>query len=150
MVILTGCGGPTTEHKGLPGNQPPSVKIEIDGQEYDTILGTYCWGPNGDGYHECADTAGPVGLLADETPIQVTPNEEVTIMMDYTPLPDKIELAKTTEQEEIDNVELIDNQFNVPAEKGIYYYDYAVWWMDEDDHQVSLGDAFYAFVIEVK
>ena len=42
-----------------------------------------------------------------------------------------------------------DNQFTAPTQKGINYYSYGAWWMDEKEENLSHGDAFYAFVLEV-
>ena len=42
-----------------------------------------------------------------------------------------------------------DNHFTAPTQKGVYYYSYGVWWMDGKEENLSHGDAFYAFVLEV-
>lgn len=47
-------------------------------------------------------------------------------------------------------IEVNDQKFTAPDEKGIYYYSYGVWWMDEKEENVSNGDASYVFVLEVK
>jgi len=43
-----------------------------------------------------------------------------------------------------------ENSYIAPIRKGTYYYSYGVWWMDDKEENVSHGDAFYAFVLEVK
>ena len=45
---------------------------------------------------------------------------------------------------------LTNDSFSAPITKGVYYYSYGVWWMDEKEENLSHGDAFYVFVIEVK
>ena len=69
--------------------------------------------------------------------------------MDYTPKPNEIHLSQIKNNEEIE-IEIKDQKFTAPDEKGIYYYSYGVWWTDEKEENVSHGDAFYAFVLEVK
>ena len=149
VILLTGCKSQLVDNERLPGDNPPPVQIEVNGKIYDTTLGAYCWGPDEDGYHECADTGGPEELLSDAEPIKVTPRDEITIIMDYAPLPNKIYLTQIVDGE-TESIRLDNSKFKAPTEKGLYYYEYAVWWMDEDDSQLSLGDAFYAFVIVIE
>jgi hypothetical protein len=151
VIIVSGCNGvliKNTDGSGnLSGNKPPIVNIEMDGVKHETKLGSYCWESNGKA--ECVDTAGPVELLADDEPIQIKSGEQITLTMDYTPKPNEIHLSQIKNNEEIE-IEIKDQKFTAPDEKGIYYYSYGVWWMDEKEENVSLGDAFYAFVLEVK
>lgn len=151
ILILTACNGIFTKNTdgsgNLSGNMPPIVNIEIDGVKHETKLGSYCWESNGKA--ECVDTAGPVELLANDEPIQIKSGEQITLTMDYTPKPNEIHLSQIKNNEEIE-IEIKDQKFTAPDEKGIYYYSYGVWWMDEKEENVSHGDAFYAFVLEVK
>ena len=151
ILILTACNGifiKNTDGSGnLSRNMPPIVNIEIDGVKHETKLGSYCWESNGKA--ECVDTAGPVELLANDEPIQIKSGEQITLTMDYTPKPNEIHLSQIKNNEEIE-IEIKDQKFTAPDEKGIYYYSYGVWWMDEKEENVSHGDAFYAFVLEVK
>lgn len=145
MFLLTACSvsddGESTNH--LSGDKPPSVMVIIDDEKYETVLGSYCWGT------ECVDTAGPVGLLKDKEPIQIEPGAKVRMTMDYTPKPNRIYLSQIKGEDEIE-IELDDNQFIAPSEKGRYFYSYGLWWMDDKDKDVSKADAFYAFSLEVK
>ena len=151
ILILTACNGIFTKNTdgsgNLSGNMPPIVNIEIDGVKHETKLGSYCWESNGKA--ECVDTAGPVELLANDEPIQIKSGEQITLTMDYTPKPNEIHLSQIKNNEEIE-IEIKDQKFTASDEKGIYYYSYGVWWMDEKEENVSHGDAFYAFVLEVK
>ena len=151
VMILSGCNGVFTKNKdesgNSSGNKPPIVNIEIDGEKHETKLGSYCWGSKGKA--ECVDTAGPVGLLGDEEPLQIKSGEQITLTMDYTPKPNEIHLSQIKNNVEME-IEINDQKFTAPDEKGIYYYSYGVWWMDEKKVHVSHGDAFYAFVLEVK
>ncbi|WP_372660974.1 hypothetical protein [Cohnella sp.] len=126
----------------MVGEKPPNVMIEIEDQKYETILGTYCWSTG------CVDTIGPVELLEGETPISVKPGVVIKFVMDYEPKPNQFHVTQINEDKRTE-VELKGNRISAPIQKGIYYYNYGVWWMDEEVENVSHGDAFYNFVIEV-
>ncbi|MCG1028782.1 hypothetical protein J5S49_10790 [Virgibacillus halodenitrificans] len=130
-------------NNGLSGSKPPLVSIKIDNKEYDTKLGTYCWNGN------CVDTVGPVELLKEKAPVQVHAGGQITLNMKYTPKPNETYLSQINNDGETE-IKLKHNQFKAPDEKGIYFYAYSVWWMDEEDENLSHGDAFYAFVIKVQ
>src|SRR5699024_8951688 len=117
-------------------------------ESYETVLSTYCWDVS-KGESECVDTAGPVDLLKDEKPIKIKAGEQIKLNMDYTPKPNKIHLSQIENDEEVE-IEINDNQLTAHDEKGTYFYSYGVWWMDEEDTDLSHGDAFYAFAIEVQ
>lgn len=149
-LILSSCNGSNNKSTGkvLSGEKPPNVIVEIDGETYETILGSYCWDVS-KGVSECIDTAGPVDLLRDKEPIQIKAGEEITFNMDYTPKPNKIHLSQIKSDDEME-IEINENQFTAPEEKGTYFYSYGVWWMDEEEEHLSHGSASYAFSIEVK
>ena len=148
VFILSGCGDTSTKNNSLSGDTPPNVSVEIDSESYETILGSYCWDIS-KGESECVDTAGPVDLLKDEEPIQIKAGEQIKLNMDYKPKPNKMHLSQIENGDEVE-IEINDNQFTAPDEKGTYFYSYGVWWMDEEDKDLSHGDAFYTFVIEVQ
>lgn len=148
VFILSGCGDTSFENNGFSGDTPPNVIVEIDGESYETILGSYCWDISTGG-SECIDTVGAVDLLRDKEPIEVKAGEQIVLNMDYTPRPDEIHLSQIKNDIETE-IELNDNQFIVPDEKGTYFYSYSVWWLDEEDKDSSYGDAFYAFAIDVQ
>ncbi len=128
---------------GLTGEKPPKVNIKIGNEKYETVLGTYCWKGT------CADTAGPLVLLEGKETIKVQPGEKLSFKMDYEPKPNEFQLVQISES--IENEVLTKgNSFSAPTEKGNYYYSYGVWWMDEKEENLSHGDAFYAFALEVR
>lgn len=150
-LIVSGCSD--SYNKGtteiISGDQPPNVIVEVEGEMYETVLGSYCW-DSSNGELECVDTfAGSVDLLKDKEPIQIKAGEKIVLKMDYTPKPSKIHFTQITNGKQSE-IELNDNQFMAPDDKGIYFYDYGVWWMDEKIENTSLGSASYAFAIEVK
>ncbi len=145
-VILLSLIGCSTSGK-LSGSKPPETVIKVGGETYATILGSYCWSSTFQSL--CADTAGPVELLEGKKPIEVTPGEEITFVMDYEPQPNEIHVSYFEEDVETE-VEVKNHRFTAPEEKGVYYYAYSVWWLDEKEENVSKGDAFYAFALEVK
>ncbi|WP_431803189.1 hypothetical protein [Halobacillus andaensis] len=128
---------------GLSGEKPPEMMLNIGNEKYETKLGTYCWKGT------CADSAGPVELLKGEEPIRVNPGEEISFVINYEPKPNKFHLTQIRESNE-EEVSIKENGFSAPKQSGVYYYSYGVWWMDEKEKNVSNGDAFYAFVLEVK
>jgi hypothetical protein len=148
-LILSACQSinSNTEENILSGEKPPNAYIEIDNKRFDTKLGTYCWQTKGKGI--CVDTVGPVELLEGKKPGQVEPEEKITFVMDYHPKPNQFHVQQNGNGKETEVV-VNQNQFNAPAQKGVYYYSYGVWWKDEKVEHLSHGDAFYAFVLEVK
>ncbi|MEH7387187.1 hypothetical protein V7147_17495 [Bacillus sp. JJ1521] len=144
-ITLAGCGGSTPSE--LTGIEPPETMVEIGDETYPTKLGTYCWKSKFKGV--CVDTAGPEALLEGKDPIIVQPGEEITFVMDYDPLPNEVHVAYYMGDKETE-VKVENHRFTAPDEKGVYYYSYGVWWMDENEENVSNGDAFYAFALEVK
>ncbi|GIN85848.1 hypothetical protein J6TS2_22340 [Heyndrickxia sporothermodurans] len=144
LILLLGLVGCS---KGEAVNEkPPPVSIKIGNKLYETKLGTYCWSSEDKGL--CVDTAGPVEMVKDEKPIKVKPGEKITLLMDYQPKPNEIHLSQIKDAKETE-VSVINNQFTAPIKTGVYFYSYGVWWLDEKDKNVSNGDAFYAFVVEV-
>jgi hypothetical protein len=139
-LVLSGCN----RVGDLTGDKPPKLILEIDGETYEAILGTYCW------TRGCADTVGPNELLKDKEPIKVKPGEQVMLKMDYTPKPNVINFSQIENDQVEKDIEIIDNKFIAPDEAGIYHYVYSAWWKDEKDKDLSHGDAFYAFSLEVQ
>jgi hypothetical protein len=148
-LILSACNSIdlNKEDNILSGDKPPNAYIEIDNKRFDTKLGTYCWQTKGKG--TCVDTAGPVEFLEGKMPIEVGSEEKITFGMDFKPKPNKFHVLQIGNGKET-GVVVNHNQFSAPAQKGVYYYSYGVWWMDEKEDHLSYGDAFYAFVLEVK
>lgn len=141
-LLLLGCSkGEVLEGK------PPEAFIKINHDTYETKLGSYCW--EGKGVSTCVDTAGPIELLEGKKPIKVKPGERITFVMDYQPKPNETHVVLFHEKEEKE-IGVTDQSFTAPLQKGIYYYSYGVWWMDEKIENLSHGDAFYAFALEVE
>lgn len=140
--LLIGC----SNNEPLSGSEPPEARIQIGDTSYETVLGTYCW--DGIGESTCVDTAGPKELLAGKEPIKVKSGDVITFIMDYEPKPNEFHVMQISDNGE-QEIKVENNWFTAPKEKGIYYYSYGVWWMDEEQEHVSHGDAFYNFVLEV-
>ena len=125
-------------------NEPPDLFIVIDGVRHETKLGSYCWSNGGSSV--CADTAGPLELLKDETPIKVSANQSIKFKFDYEE-PSEVGLNQVQYGNKETAVELSDRQMKAPKDAGIYYFAYSAFWEDED---IPNGDALYAFAIEVE
>lgn len=91
---------------------------------------------------------GPLEILDGKEPIQVMPGETVSFVMNYDPKPNEVHVVQMDKSEKTE-ITLTDNHFTAPMQKGIYYYTYSVWWTDEKDENLSRGDAFYAFALQV-
>lgn len=139
LVILLGTGC----NQVIKGGKPPAVFVEVDNAKYDTVLGSYCW------KYECVDTAGSHELVEDKEPISVQAGEVITLNMDYTPKPNE-EYVGQIQGDKEKEVDVQDNQFIAPEEKGTYVFVYSVWWTDEEKDNYSHGDAYYAFSIQVE
>ena len=137
-VLLTGCNQET-----VFSSKPPNMYIEVEGEQYATKLGTYCWTKG------CVDTVGPQELLEGKEPIQVTADQKITLQLQGDLKNTEFHLALEN-GEEYKEVPLEEYTFLAPTEPGTYYYSAGVWWNDSKKENVSKGDAFYAFVIEVK
>src|SRR5690625_4120065 len=150
-VFLFGCSDGTMEQNPvLEGSKPPKVELKIGSNTYDTVLGSYCW-PASDNSHTCIETSGPIGLLEASEKIEVSRGETIEIVLDFKPLPNEVHVTQMQESEETEkSVEFNNSRIIAPEEKGTYYYAFTVWWMDDEDPNVSHGDAFYAFSLEVK
>lgn len=147
-IVLSGCGNST---RNLTGDAPPKVVVEADGETYETILGSNCWGSSSNAVGEfvCTDTAGAAELLEDKQSIEVEAGETITLKMDYRPQPNIVHLSEIENEMETE-VKVKDGQFTAPKKQGVYYYAYNVWWMDEEDEDVSNADAVYVFALEVQ
>jgi len=141
-LTILGCS-----KNGLSGGKPPKAFIEINNKRFETTLGTYCWQENGKG--KCVDSIGPIELLKGKKPIEVKSGENITFVMDYEPKPNKFHVIQIRNNKETEIV-VKDNNFSAPIQKGLYYFSYGVWWMDEKEENLSHGDAFYSFSLEVK
>lgn len=137
-LLLVGCTSET-----IFTSKPPTMNIGISGKAYETTLGTYCWTKG------CVDTVGPQELLEGKEPIQANARQEITLNLqgDVKNTEFHLELVNGEHYKE---VPLEEYTFLAPTEPGTYYYSVGVWWKDPKEANVSKGDAFYAFFIEVK
>ena len=140
FVVLFGVCFSGCTFNSLQGDTPPNVSIDIAGKSYPAKLGTYCW------QERCVDTSGPIDMLKDSETIKVEPGQTIKFMMDFEPPLTTIELSIFTENEEEVSIELQDVYFSAPTQKGIYYYSYSLTWRKDE---LSIGDAHYAFALEV-
>ncbi|UQW96039.1 hypothetical protein M2M59_08390 [Rummeliibacillus sp. G93] len=140
--ILSSCT--TSNKKGLPGDRPPSVFVELNGEKYSTTQGSYCW------TNMCVDKVGPPELLQNKKPIRLTSKAIAQIKMDYKPQPTEVHLSLMEGNEEKKIQLKGDGQFKTPTKKGVYYYVYSVWWDTDEKGKQYHGDAAYVFSLEIE
>src|SRR5690625_2051207 len=97
ILIISGCFSKEDHTLGnrpqFTGNTPPPLEFEYAGSLFPTLLGSYCWTVSVQSTAECVETAGPIELLADSDPIIVQPEEEIRLMLDYKPEPNRFYLS---------------------------------------------------------
>lgn len=138
VVLLAGCN-----IQGKSAKEPPNMKIEVDGQSYDTTRGTFCW--NG----KCEDHAGPMELVKDQVTLQVKAGETIRLKQSTTNRPTTSFLTELNSVEQGRDIPLTeDGTFIAPKQSGTYIYGYTATWRDEEK-DVSIGDVQYAFSLKV-
>jgi len=85
-------------------------------------------------------------MLKDSVTIKVESGQTIKFMMDFEPPPTTIDLTTLNENEEEISIELQNVHFSALTQKGIYYYSYSLIWQNDE---LSIGDAHYAFALEV-
>lgn len=152
--ILGGCvdSGQKSNDNELTEKKPPNMSILINGNMYDAELGPYCWSYPSEVKDERISKCVDVMLHGkDEQPIKAGLGEVVELIIDYISEPDKLELVLNGNENEMGTkIEMTDNQFLFPLEKGIYVYDYDVKWLDPEDALVAVGSVTYGFILEVE
>ncbi|WP_246945368.1 hypothetical protein [Bacillus pinisoli] len=139
VVVISGCSV-----KELEGDTPPIPIVTVGEENIEVVRASYCWNTG------CVDYAGPPEILGGKLPFQVQKGANIKIRFDYEPKPSSISVSRMLDKDqEWVKDELVDDVLTAPIEEGIYYYDFLVYWHSEDG-KYSLGDSYYAFVIEVK
>lgn len=145
LLLLAGCSNNTEL-----GSNPPKVTVEVDGETYDTELGSYCWQGGATGSGECVDKAGPEELLNGKQPIVVQPEDELAIQVDLKRQPDEVELEQVKNNQSTNISGFKNMRFTAPKEKGTYFYAFRAAWTNQKEENTSDGDAWYAFHVRVE
>lgn len=144
LLVLVGCSPEASG--GMSGKKPPTAFAVIGNEKHVMKLGSYCWKSNFSSI--CVDSAGPVELVSSEKPIQIKPGAEISFAINGDSKPNEYHLSQFHE-EKVRKLDVRTNTFKAPDTPGTYVYGYSVWWMSEEEENVSDGDALYAFPIEV-
>lgn len=144
VCILSGCNN-TNENTVLLGNKPPKMTIEVNREEFNSELGSYCWNLS-DSESECLEIMVP---LENGQRIAASVGEEISLKIKSAPAPDKAYLIQNP-GDDATEVKLNENQFIAPDEKGVYYYVYSVAWLNKDEEKGSNGSVDYGFILDVK
>ncbi|WP_338838920.1 hypothetical protein WDR10_06245 [Kurthia gibsonii] len=145
ILLLVACSNNTEL-----GSNPPKVTVEVDGENYETELGSYCWQGGTTGSGECVDKAGPKELLNGKQPIVVQPEDELAIQVDLKRQPDEVELEQVKNNQSTNISGFKNMRFTTPKEKGTYFYAFRADWANQKEKNTSDGDAWYAFHIRVE
>lgn len=145
ILLLVACSNNTEL-----GSNPPKVTVEVDGENYETELGSYCWPGGATGSGECADKAGPEELLNGKQPIVVQPEAELAIQIDLKRQPDEVALEQVKKDQPINITNFKNMRVTAPKEKGTYFYILQAVWANQKEKNISDGDAWYAFHIRVE
>ncbi|GAA4063299.1 hypothetical protein [Amphibacillus indicireducens] len=144
MCILSGCNK-TNENTVLLGDKPPKMTIEVNREEFNSQLGSYCWNLP-DSESECLEIMVP---LENGQRIAASLGEEISLTFKSAPAPDQAYLIQNP-GDDLTEVKLNENQFTAPDEKGVYYYVYSVAWLNKDEEKVSNGSVDYGFILDIK
>lgn len=145
ILLLAGCSNNTEL-----GSNPPKVTVEVDGENYETELGSYCWQGGATGSGECADKVGPEELLNGKQPIVVQPEAELAIQIDLKRQPDEVALEQVKKDQPINITNFKNMRVTAPKEKSTYFYILQADWANQKEKNTSDGDALYAFHIRVE
>ncbi|MBU9720056.1 MULTISPECIES: hypothetical protein [Bacillaceae] len=142
--------GENNESVNMPTELPPSAFVEIQGLEYEMVLGGYSWVYN----NQATSTTQGKSIYEklEENgfePILVSPGEEISFKLNYQPEPDTFSIFKYTENNTDRTYEHIEKlKFTLPEEDGTYYYHFEASWLDEESGFTS-SSASYFFSVEV-
>ncbi|MEB7770950.1 hypothetical protein [Kurthia gibsonii] len=145
FLLLVACSNNTEL-----GSNPPKVTVEVDGENYETELGSYCWQGGATGSGECADKVGPEELLNGKQPIVVQPEAELAIQIDLKRQPDEVALEQVKKDQPINITNFKNMRVTAPKEKGTYFYILQADWANQKEKNISDGDAWYAFHVRVE
>lgn len=145
FLLLVACSNNTEL-----GSNPPKVTVEVDGENYETELGSYCWQGGATGSGECADKVGPEELLNGKQPIVVQPEAELAIQIDLKRQPDEVALEQVKKDQPINITNFKNMRVTAPKERGTYFYILQADWANQKEKNISDGDAWYAFHIRVE
>jgi len=87
-------------------------------------------------------------MLQGETPTVVTPGAKIRISFNYRPAPTQLSIQKFQDVKTVE-VPFKEGYFNVPEEKGVYYYGISAFWKSDDGIN-SEGDTTLVFFVEVQ
>lgn len=129
-ILLAACSN--SESYG----EMPKAKVVIDGEQYGTKIGTYCWS---DG---CADKVSPEEQMVGKEGVDVKAGQKIRLRLTRKLSLEEATLT-VTKKGVTQDVPLTANVFKAPKKEGRYVYSYRVLFEDK-------GDASYVFVINVR
>jgi len=149
LVSLSACGkesSPSPAKAPTLGSKPPQPKLmvkELDDATIKVYQSSYCW------TDKCADYPRPELMLKNKKKQSVPANATITYHFSGR-APSEISLSKFNEDESVEPIIAKEGSFQVPGEKGVYYYALSAHWLNETKKDTSDGSSSYAFAVEVK
>ncbi|WP_208607734.1 hypothetical protein [Paenibacillus pectinilyticus] len=149
ILLFTGCSLEAKRSnltKEL-GETPPQPVITFENKAISVYQSSYCWNNASKGTGTCADYAAPSEQLKDKDKDRVKAGGRLTYKF-HVKNPTEITLTQS-HNGTFTEVPLVGESFEVPTEKGIYYYSLSAVWLKDTKSRVSEGSSSYTFVIEV-
>jgi len=147
LVSLSACGKESSPSPAQAlGSKPPMPKVivkELDNATIKVYQSSYCWTTG------CADYPRPEMMLKNEKKLTVPANATIVYSFPGKP-PSAISLSQFNEDESVEPVIANEGTFQVPGEKGVYYYAISAHWLNETMKDTSDGSSSYVFAVEVK
>jgi hypothetical protein len=123
----------------ITGQLPPMTQLTVSGIELPTTLSNFCWNDSG-----CPDYPPLLDVLKKIIPTIVEAGSTININIPYDPKPSLVTLIDLVSGYE---VLLENNTFDLPTEKGDYYYSVKAEW-HISDRQIAYSE--YGFVVRLK
>lgn len=153
IIIIGGCAQGNEDKLGNDSNsseRPPELRLEIDGEEFEAKMGSYCWEhqeSDGERLVDCDDNDDSVKATKNIKPIQTKADQKVLLKMDGASASNTKTHLTQVKKGDKEEISVKEGQFSTPNEKGTYNYKYEVEWLEGNENEGS--HSVYAFNLKV-
>lgn len=140
IMSLFGCSNESGNELEL--SNPPTLKVSYENKSIDAEMGTSSWTitySDGTNTSTETDTAGPVELVKDASPLKVSP--ESTIKLDFSNEPKEVIVNIWEEDKQLEQP-LTGMEIITPEMEGLVIYEVIATW--------EQGIVHYAFLVNVE